>query len=64
MPYNDRLVWLQLSSLELRRIRKDLIMFYKIMHGHVTLELSDFLSYLTIRVLGVIIFNCLKSNFV
>ena len=42
MPYNDRLVWLQLPSLELRRIRKDLIMCYKIMHGHVALKLSDF----------------------
>ena len=42
MPYNDRLTWLQLPSLELKRIRKDLIMCYKIMHGHVALELSDF----------------------
>ena len=42
MPYNDCLVWLQLPFLELRRIRKDLIMCYKIMHGHVALELSDF----------------------
>ena len=64
MPYNDRFVWLQLPSLELRCIRKDLIMCYKIMHGHVALELSDFLSYLTIHVLGVIILSCLKSNFV
>lgn len=44
MPYNDRLVWLQLPSLELRRIRKDLIMCYKIMHSHVALELSDFFA--------------------
>ena len=44
MPYNDRLVWLQLPSLELRRIRKDLIMCYKIMHSHVALELSDFVA--------------------
>ena len=42
MPHNDRFVWLQLPCLELRRIRKDLIMCYKIMHGHVSLELSDF----------------------
>ena len=43
-PYNDRLVWLQLPSMELRCIRKDLITCYKIMHGHVALELSDFVA--------------------
>ena len=42
MPYNDRLIWLQLPSLELRRIRKHLIMCYKIMRGHVALDLSFF----------------------
>ena len=54
MPNNDHLVWRQLPSLELKRIRKDLIMCYKIMHGHNALELSDFLSYLTIHILGFI----------
>ena len=61
MPYNDRLVWLQLPSLELRRIRKDLLMCYKIMYGHVALELSDFFVLSdNSRILEVIILSCSK----
>ena len=32
------------------------------MHGLVAVDLSDFLSYLTTHVLGVIILSCLQSN--
>ena len=42
MPFNDRFVWLLLPSLELKCTHKDLIMCYKIMLGHIALDLSDF----------------------
>ena len=42
MSYNDRLTMLQLPSLELRRMHIDLIMCYKIVHGYVALNLSNF----------------------
>ena len=45
VPYNDRLLYLNLPSLELRRIYKDLVMCYKIVHGDVALNLPDFFMY-------------------
>ena len=40
---DDRLNFSDLESLELRRFKVDLIMYFKIMHDHVDVEKSDFL---------------------
>ena len=42
--YNERLTFLDLESLELRRLKADLIMYFKILHNHVDVEKSDFFS--------------------
>ena len=33
MPYKDRLLFLNTDSLELRRLRSDLVTMYKVVHG-------------------------------
>ena len=45
MSYNERLHYLGLSSLELRRLHLDLIYCYKIAFGVVDLNLSDFFEF-------------------
>ena len=42
LNYNDRLQRLNLESLELRRIKADLMMYFKIVHGAVDLNVDDF----------------------
>ena len=44
MSYNERLHYLYLSSLELRRLHLDLI-YYKIVFGVVDLNISDFYEF-------------------
>ena len=44
MTYNDRLVKLNIDSLELRRLRLDLIYVYKIIFGLVATNMSDYFS--------------------
>lgn len=44
LSYHDRLVQLNLPSLELRRLHADLVMCYKLIFGHVECNLSDFLT--------------------
>ena len=46
MTYNDRLVKLNIDSLELRRLRLDLVYVYKIMFGLVA---TDILDYFTLQ---------------
>ena len=41
---NERLTFLDLESLELRRLKADLIMYFKMLHNHVDVEKSDFLD--------------------
>ena len=43
--YNDRLLLLQLESLELRRIKRDLIFTYKIVHGLVNIPFDIFFTW-------------------
>jgi Reverse transcriptase (RNA-dependent DNA polymerase)/Endonuclease-reverse transcriptase len=43
--YNERLARLQLPSLELRRIHKDLIFCYKIVYGNIALNVSNFFAF-------------------
>ena len=45
VPYDSRLRLLNLTSLELRRLRGDLIQVYKIVHGFVNLSFSDFFRF-------------------
>lgn len=45
VPYNSRLRLLNLTSLELRRLRGDLIQVYKIVHGFDNLSFSDFFKF-------------------
>ncbi len=42
LPYEDRLCLLNIDSLELRRLRGDLILAYKIIHGHLDLPQAFF----------------------
>ena len=42
LNYNDRLQRLKLESLELRRLKADLMMYYKIVHEIVDLKFDDF----------------------
>jgi len=44
MTYNDRLVKLNIESLEMRRLRLDLIYVYKIVFGLVATDMSDYFS--------------------
>jgi len=44
MTYNDRLVKLNIDSLELRRLRLDLVYVYKIMFGLVATDISDYFT--------------------
>jgi len=42
--YSDRCKFLDLESLELRRLKYDLLMCHKIMHNHVNVDASEFFS--------------------
>jgi len=42
--YSERLQYLNLDSLQCRRVKADLIMCYNVLHGLVDLESSYFLS--------------------
>ena len=44
MTYNDRLVKLNIDSLDLRRLRLDLVYVYKIMFGLVATDISDYFT--------------------
>ena len=43
--YNDRLKKLKLESLESRRVKRDLIYLYKIIHNHVDINFTDFFEF-------------------
>lgn len=45
MSYVDRLAVLRLESLELRRIKADLIFLYKIIHGLADIDCLDYFSF-------------------
>ena len=45
VPYVNRLAILKLEPLELRRIKRDMVMVYKIIHGRVALSFDDFFAY-------------------
>jgi hypothetical protein len=56
-PFIERLARLQLPLLELRRIHKDLIMCYKIVHGNIVANVAEFFIFTNNpRTRG----NCLK----
>ena len=45
IPYHERLRFLHLTSLEVRRLRGDLIQVFKIVHGFDKLSFGDFFSF-------------------
>jgi len=47
MPYCDRLNYLNLDSLTNRRVKSDLLMCYKILHGYVDVDISSFFARVT-----------------
>ena len=42
LSYGERLLNLGLESLEVRRLRSNLVMYFKILHGYVDLQFTDF----------------------
>ena len=56
--YRERLSVLRLESLELRRMKADLIMCFKILKGFTNIDLSEFLRRQH-AVLEVIVWNCI-----
>jgi hypothetical protein len=42
LSYSDRLTHLHASSLELRRLHSDLVMYYRIMHSYVDVDVSHY----------------------
>ena len=57
--YSDRLAALNLPSLELRRLRNNLIWCYKILFGVVEMPVNSFFEFSLARVVTVL--NCLKG---
>ena len=45
LSYEDRLVYLELDSLRVRRIKQDMIMCYKIINGLGAIYCCDFFSF-------------------
>ena len=44
LPYHERLAVIGLETLEIRRLKFDLMMYYKIFHGIVSLDISGFFN--------------------
>ena len=47
LSYSERLKLLKIDSLECRRIKADLIMFFKIFHDLIDLDVHEFLQFPT-----------------
>ena len=62
MTYSDRLLSLQLDSLEACRVKCDLRFCYKIIHGLVDLNSADFFSGLPLFLPVVLASNCKNST--
>ena len=45
LSYSERLLLLHADTLELRRLKTDLVMLYKIVHNLVALNFDDFFAY-------------------
>ena len=50
--YLQRLVHLNLQSLEVRRIFNDLVLFHKIVHGNIDLDTNDFVTFKQLNLRG------------
>jgi hypothetical protein len=59
--YADRLKFLKLDSLEVRRLRADLTLYYKIFKGLIDLQLSDFYMLLIIVLHEAILIRSIKN---
>jgi len=62
LSYNERLKHLNLESLQVRRLKNDLVLCYKMLHGLVDLNCSEFLCCLIVYILGVITTNYSNHN--
>ncbi len=51
-PYHDRLIFLNSTSLELRRLQLDLTFLYKIFHGHVDIDFTKYFELKKSRTRG------------
>ena len=58
LSYDDRCARLGIDRLELRRLRADLILCYKILHGLVLLSSDDFFIIVCTELLADIVINC------
>jgi len=61
LSYSDRLAALNLPSLELRRLRNDLIWCYKILFGVVEMSVDNFFELVLLNTRVVTVLNCLKG---
>ncbi len=52
LSYNQRLLSLKCSTLELRRLHLDLIFLYKILHGHFDIDYAKYFEFKTNRTRG------------
>ena len=53
MSYSERLGMLRAESLELRRLKSDLTLIYRTVHGISALDFSVFLQYVTPLLVGI-----------
>ena len=61
-PYSVRLTKLSLGSLELRRLRFDLIMIFNIIHGFVEVDVPNLFNFSTSNCTGGNMFKWVKTN--
>ena len=52
LPYPNRLDFLNIDSLELRRLHLDLVFVYKLLHGHFNVDASKYFTFKTSRTRG------------
>jgi len=64
LSYCDRLTKLELNTLELRRLRNDLVMYYKIVFGLIDVNFTDFFTFSPsgVRLLEEINSDCIKQE--
>ena len=58
LTYHQHLSILELDSLELRRVRADLLFTYKLVFGLIDIDLHDFLYRASTKLDEVTIINC------
>jgi len=62
LSYNERLRHLNLESLQVRRLKNDRVLCYKMLRGLVDLNCYEFLCSLIVYILGVTTINYSNHN--